>query len=453
LTFFYAESRTNGCPRTGRLTNLPSSHAPKKHADLNHSDWQALSHIHVKGVTHNDVRLENCVLDAEGEVRLGDFSRSQFRANAADGERTRFVTAHQYMAPEVLARSRGRGASAPADVWAFAVAWYRLLTGKAPFRSGSLAELMADMASEPWKPALRKLGIGVLALFERLFAENPAKRPTSSELLQSRWFAHDSPPPTVVAAVAAAAQSGLPIFQGSSAPDAVTGATAVAARARGVGSGKKGKVFSEAFANELARMDQLLATARERYNRKCQRRSLAQAKENTARLAQDFRRSSSTSALRLDATRPSSGTAASAMGGHEYGHKPMSGSVSASAVESALWPGDLLKEARQARLKIRAAIDTVGPTRPTSAPSSTSSSTTPTPTNGALKLGRRKKTPLRRSQTANGGAGGKKKRLLRIGSDSESLAPTATARAEESGGTATVLPTIVPQSRTPRGWH
>jgi len=101
-----------------------------------------------QGVVHNDVKLENVVLSSDtNTAQLMDFGLSTLAAADPDDQIASFVGTYAYMAPEVL-NQRGRGAAA--DLWSFGVSLFKMLTGRMPFRHGTLGELIADIESEAY---------------------------------------------------------------------------------------------------------------------------------------------------------------------------------------------------------------------------------------------------------------------------------------------------------------
>jgi len=82
-------------------------------------------------VTHRDIKLENCLLDGRGNVKIADFGLAAVSTAGA------LLTVHcgspSYAAPEIVGRRPYEGP--PADVWSLGVVTYAMLCGHLPFQS------------------------------------------------------------------------------------------------------------------------------------------------------------------------------------------------------------------------------------------------------------------------------------------------------------------------------
>ena len=375
---------------------------------------QALAHVHANGVVHNDVKLENVVLSADKSIaQLMDFGLSSFAVENPDDQIASFVGTYAYMAPEVL-NQRARGAAA--DLWSFGVALFKMLTGRMPFRSGTLGELLADIEAETYtavmadavsKPAT---SLNVLALFAQLFRRDPAQRPTAADLLESDWFGcvgvgvgvgvgnttgtaadtattttdHASsrakapfplkstptPPPVSPGAseatddsydgfIPAAARLVPPTLTASEQEAAAAAAAAAAALLPPV---RLGKVVSHPYADEIDRLEMRLKTARALQSPAP--RPFAEARESIGRLAKEQqlrRHANSDSTLLASSASSASAHLFGTTGGGAYEDLDSNGklrrrAVSASDIARAAWPKELLEKVHAERVRLRQAI-------------------------------------------------------------------------------------------------
>ena len=144
----------------------------------------ALAHAHAQGVVHRDVKPANVLVNwPAGMCKLGDFGLARQVDSAAT--RTGLVMGSPaYMAPELLA---GAAPSTSTDLYALGVTLFELLTGRLPFHSARLGELLRQVAQQP-APRLQTLrsdlqaewGAAAGALLAELLAKRPQERPAST---------------------------------------------------------------------------------------------------------------------------------------------------------------------------------------------------------------------------------------------------------------------------------
>jgi tetratricopeptide (TPR) repeat protein len=143
---------------------------------------QALVVAHGQGVLHRDVKPENVLLDARGDVKLADFGLGQAASEASlsgDGERPLQGTP-LYMAPEVV---MGERVTAAADLWSAGVVAYRMLAGTLPFHGANLPELFYSIHSEPAKPLDASVPSGLAHVVMACLEKEPRLRPASARAL------------------------------------------------------------------------------------------------------------------------------------------------------------------------------------------------------------------------------------------------------------------------------
>jgi serine/threonine-protein kinase len=153
----------------------------------------ALVAAHEKGILHGDIKPENIMLDASGQVKLLDFGVAR-RLPGEDpaGETLTTVSAPgqvsgtpTYMAPEVL---KGGVPDARADVFALGIVFYEMLAGRHPFRGANVTVTTAHILDEREAANLDrsklKVSPPVAAVVARALYKDPAQRYASARELR-----------------------------------------------------------------------------------------------------------------------------------------------------------------------------------------------------------------------------------------------------------------------------
>jgi len=143
---------------------------------------EGLAAAHAEGIVHGDIKPENIMLGAQGEVKLLDFGVSRLAAGSEDATYMTTDAAGEvggtisYMAPEIL---MGHRSDHRADVFALGVVFYEMLTGHHPFRAQTpmaTSDRILHVAHVPLRlvnPALRpELQVAV----DKMLAKNPEER-------------------------------------------------------------------------------------------------------------------------------------------------------------------------------------------------------------------------------------------------------------------------------------
>jgi serine/threonine protein kinase len=139
------------------------------------------------GFVHGDIKPGNCLISEHGTLKLADFGLSAIEdfENAArkntgtdHGGGRNYGGTDAYMAPELF--QSGPVNRQLADVYAFGITFFEMLTGDRPFRSRSSLEAGPE-ASEFTLPEekLDKSGIStsLIKLIKSCLSENPSMRP------------------------------------------------------------------------------------------------------------------------------------------------------------------------------------------------------------------------------------------------------------------------------------
>ena len=158
---------------------------------------EALEAAHESGVIHRDLKPANIKVRPDGAVKVLDFGLAKLaeRDNAAS---TLETLAHSptitspammthagvilgtaaYMSPE---QARGRAADRRADIWAFGVVLYEMLSGKRPFAGDDVSSTLASVLKDKvdWTALPAGLPSPVTRLLRRCLVKDPKHRLSS----------------------------------------------------------------------------------------------------------------------------------------------------------------------------------------------------------------------------------------------------------------------------------
>ena len=122
---------------------------------------EALEAAHEKGIVHRDLKPANVVVSSEGKIKLLDFGLAKAFENengsSPEISMSPTLTARAtaagvilgtaaYMSPE---QARGKPVDKRADVWAFGVVLFEMLTGKRLFQGETVSDTLAAVLRDP----------------------------------------------------------------------------------------------------------------------------------------------------------------------------------------------------------------------------------------------------------------------------------------------------------------
>jgi Tol biopolymer transport system component len=149
----------------------------------------ALDAAHEKGIVHRDLKPANVMVSGEGKIRVldfglakaldteeryEDFSNSPTMVRAATHAGMILGTA-AYMSPE---QARGKMVDKRADIWAFGVVLWEMLTGRRLFGGDTVSDTLASVLKEEpdWSELPRDLPPNVVRVLRRCLTKRPAER-------------------------------------------------------------------------------------------------------------------------------------------------------------------------------------------------------------------------------------------------------------------------------------
>ncbi len=133
----------------------------------------ALDAAHADGLVHRDIKPENVLLTPDDFAYLVDFGIAHGSGDASMTVTGLIIGSCAYMSAE---RFSGGQVGPPADVYSLTCLLYEMLTGRPPFETGDLRQLMsAHMFSPPPRPSIMRRGIP--RAFDDVIAKGMAKKP------------------------------------------------------------------------------------------------------------------------------------------------------------------------------------------------------------------------------------------------------------------------------------
>lgn len=144
---------------------------------------QACSYLHAQRVIHRDIKVGNFFLNADMELRLGDFGLAVRLKEGENKIRTMCGTPN-YIAPEVLSKE---GHSYEVDTWALGCVMYTLLIGHPPFETKSLKETYSRIRNNEYTIPPR-ISDSAAKLIRKMLQANPANRPSLNDILSDEFF-------------------------------------------------------------------------------------------------------------------------------------------------------------------------------------------------------------------------------------------------------------------------
>jgi serine/threonine protein kinase len=203
----------------------------------------ALEAAHEKGIVHRDLKPANIKIKPDGQVKVLDFGlakvTSAVDSSGGDPENSPTFTGQggtaigvvlgtaAYMAPE---QARSQAVDKRADIWAFGVVLWEMVTGRRPFQGDTASDSIAAVLKDD--PAWEEVPQRLRPLLRRCLEKDPRRR--LHDIADARLWLEESPhtttpPPLwraarlmlaagVLCLVASIAGVGLMLWRGSRSP-------------------------------------------------------------------------------------------------------------------------------------------------------------------------------------------------------------------------------------------
>ncbi|KAK8895369.1 hypothetical protein M9Y10_023832 [Tritrichomonas musculus] len=140
-----------------------------------------MSYLHARNILHRDLKPGNILLDNYLFPKISDFGLSKQVDESTTLETTKIPETPEYLAPELIKYNLF---TKKADVYAFAIIVYEIMTGEKPFEnlSNSL-EIVNEITKNHGRPKFTKqIPDCYRKLIEKCWSEDPSERPIFKEI-------------------------------------------------------------------------------------------------------------------------------------------------------------------------------------------------------------------------------------------------------------------------------
>lgn len=149
----------------------------------------AVAYVHNMSCVHRDLKLENILLDKNGNVKLCDFGFTREYEGKMSYLQT-FCGTVCYSAPEMLRGEKYAGEKV--DVWSLGIILFALVAGELPFDDDNdVVTKHKILTTEPKYPD--SVSADAKTLISKLLSKRPLIRPTIADILTDPFLAENAP--------------------------------------------------------------------------------------------------------------------------------------------------------------------------------------------------------------------------------------------------------------------
>ncbi|CAI2366337.1 unnamed protein product [Moneuplotes crassus] len=151
---------------------------------------KGLHYLHANGIIYGDLKPSTILFNEYNELKLADFGRARKITDYINPGQETYAKAKTgspyYMAPELF---QDEGVySFCSDIWSFGCLLFEFLTGKPPFNSNSLNNLIKLITEDPTPVHLLRCSQELKDMISLMLEKDPADRITWEELIESPYW-------------------------------------------------------------------------------------------------------------------------------------------------------------------------------------------------------------------------------------------------------------------------
>ncbi|KAI0247980.1 kinase-like domain-containing protein [Lactifluus subvellereus] len=147
----------------------------------------ACHYMHTHQVIHRDLKLGNLFLDADMNIKVGDFGLAALIESPGERKKTICGTPN-YIAPEVLFDT-ANGHSFEVDTWSIGVILYTFVVGRPPFQTKDVKEVYQRIRDNQYEfPPHRDVSLDARELVQQILTPNPQERPSLHNIVDHAFF-------------------------------------------------------------------------------------------------------------------------------------------------------------------------------------------------------------------------------------------------------------------------
>lgn len=156
---------------------------------------EGVSHLHQQQIIHRDLKLGNIFLDANMDIKLGDFGLAAKLDFPGDRKKTICGTPN-YIAPEILEGKHGHGP--PVDIWSIGVILYTFIIGRPPYETQDVKATYRRIRKNQYSfPPDVEISLQARTMIGRILQLLPEQRPSLEQMRADAYLTQNAVPRSI----------------------------------------------------------------------------------------------------------------------------------------------------------------------------------------------------------------------------------------------------------------